>query len=75
MTLAYFPDLTSAPSRMVPLAPNSAGSPRSSLSYSVGSSAVYVPDDDEADGDVRAYVSRLWAEDWDCEDDAIYDDL
>jgi hypothetical protein len=23
--------------------------------------------------DVRAQVSRLWAEDWDCEEDAVYD--
>lgn len=22
---------------------------------------------------VRAYVSRLWAEDWDCPEDAVYD--
>lgn len=28
---------------------------------------------DEGDEDVRAYVSRLWAEDWDSDDDAIYD--
>lgn len=25
------------------------------------------------DADVRAYVSRLWAEDWDCPEDAVYD--
>lgn len=25
--------------------------------------------------DERAYVSRLWAEDWDCDEDAAYDDL
>lgn len=24
--------------------------------------------------DERAYVSRLWAEDWDCDEDAIYDE-
>jgi hypothetical protein len=29
-------------------------------------------DDDEAA--MRAYVSRLWAEDWDSPEDAIYDD-
>jgi hypothetical protein len=28
-----------------------------------------------ASADERAYVSRLWAEDWDCDEDAAYDDL
>lgn len=28
---------------------------------------------DPAEIDVRTYVSHLWAEDWDSEDDAIYD--
>lgn len=27
----------------------------------------------EVDEDVRAYVSRLWAEDWDSPEDQIYD--
>jgi hypothetical protein len=27
------------------------------------------------DHDERAYVSRLWAEDWDCPEDAAYNDL
>ena len=27
------------------------------------------------DDDIRAYVSRLWAEDWDSPEDALYDDL
>lgn len=26
-------------------------------------------------GDERAYVSRLWAEDWDSPEDSIYDEL
>jgi hypothetical protein len=26
------------------------------------------------ENDERAYVSRLWAEDWDCPEDAVYDD-
>ncbi|MBN9098864.1 MAG: hypothetical protein J0I49_12240 [Pseudonocardia sp.] len=25
------------------------------------------------DGEERAYVSRLWAEDWDSDEDAVYD--
>lgn len=29
-------------------------------------------DDEEA---MRAYVSRLWAEDWDCPEDGIFDQL
>ncbi|GIH72675.1 hypothetical protein Mth01_49280 [Sphaerimonospora thailandensis] len=31
--------------------------------------------DDGTDEHVRAYVSRLWAEDWDNPEDALYDDL
>lgn len=27
----------------------------------------------EGDEEVRAYVSRLWAEDWDSPEDAVYD--
>jgi hypothetical protein len=27
----------------------------------------------EADQDIRAYVSQLWAEDWDSPEDAAYD--
>lgn len=29
--------------------------------------------DRELDADMRAYVSRLWAEDWDSPEDAVYD--
>ncbi len=29
-------------------------------------------DDEEA---MRAYVSRLWAEDWDCPEDSVFDQL
>lgn len=28
-----------------------------------------------SDGEVRDYVSRLWAEDWDSDEDAVYDQL
>jgi hypothetical protein len=31
--------------------------------------------DDTSDDDVRAYVSRLWAEDWDSAEDSVYDDV
>lgn len=31
--------------------------------------------DRDDDGLERAQVSRLWAEDWDCPEDAAYDDL
>jgi hypothetical protein len=27
----------------------------------------------QADDDVRQYVSRLWAADWDCPEDEVYD--
>jgi hypothetical protein len=30
---------------------------------------------DTSDEDVRAYVSRLWAEDWDSAEDSVYDDV
>jgi hypothetical protein len=36
---------------------------------------IYVPEDDEADEDMRDGASRLWAEDWDCPEDSTYDDL
>ncbi|GAA4627244.1 hypothetical protein [Cellulomonas oligotrophica] len=39
-------------------------------SASAGSSATDALDYDE---DVRAAVSRLWAEDWDSDEDAVYD--
>ena len=32
-------------------------------------------EDDGTDEHVRAYVSRLWAEDWDNPEDALYDNL
>lgn len=36
--------------------------------------AVDSADGDRAlDADMRAYVSRLWAEDWDSPEDAVYD--
>jgi hypothetical protein len=31
-------------------------------------------DDQEDDELIRAYVSRLWAEDWDSPEDSVYDD-
>ncbi|MGE5829658.1 MAG: hypothetical protein ACM30G_15060 [Micromonosporaceae bacterium] len=30
---------------------------------------------DLSDEEVRAYVSRLWAQDWDCPEDGAYDAL
>lgn len=32
-------------------------------------------EDDGTDRHVRSYVSRLWAEDWDNPEDALYDNL
>ena len=35
----------------------------------------FVLDDGLTDEEVRAYVSRLWGQDWDCAEDADYDAL
>jgi hypothetical protein len=39
----------------------------------ISSSATNIAVGDLDDNLVRAYVSRLWAEDWDSDEDAVYD--
>ncbi len=39
-----------------------------------GFASVTPPDgNDDEDASVRAYVSHLWTEDWDCAEDSVYD--
>jgi hypothetical protein len=62
----------------IPLGPWSVASSNSSV---VAPGSVVVPADtpemvhEDSDDHVRAYVSRLWAEDWDSPEDSLYDDL
>ena len=41
------------------------------LLYSIGGWSVFAPHDEDHD---RPYVSRLWAQDWDCAEDSAYDE-
>jgi hypothetical protein len=41
-----------------------------SLLYAIGGWETFAP----TEPDERGYVSRLWAADWDCEEDSTYDE-